>query len=284
LCLICVVVEASMSIYMADICAGVPEQNMILAVNDIRTTLGSTGELDTTMADFFFTCEGTNPVAENFEKGIEEMTNVQKLLANMSTSMDCTGLAPINATIAAAAGTLGNLKAQVGCGNINPIVLEFTRSAICTHMVDGLYYLWPVQCVSGVVLLIALVMLSMVRLSFYPNPIVGVHPEAELIEGGENEMMTNFNGEQVPVPSDGAEAPKEGAAYAEQPAAADPGAQAIANMDADGNGAIDATELAAATGVAPEQAAEQIAGADIDGYGQLTAEEINQAANGGPHQ
>jgi hypothetical protein len=276
LCLICVVVEASMSIYMADICAGVPEQNMILAVNDIRKQLGSTGKLDTAMADFFFTCQGTNPVAENFDRGKMEMKNVQKFIANMSTSMDCTGLIPINATIAAAVGTLGNLQAQVGCGSINPIVLQFTRSAICTHMVDGLYYLWPVQCVSGVLLLIALVMLSMVRLSFYPNPIVGVHPEAELIEvGGSDNEVVNFTGGQG---AEGDEVTNWRSSSATSTPTGDPGALAIANMDFDGNGAIDATELAAATGVAPEQAAQQIAGADYDGDGQLTAEEINYAA------
>ena len=53
---------------------------------------------------------------------------------------------------------------------------------------------------------------------------------------------------------------------------------AVAKMDTDGDGKVDATELAAATGVSTEDAAAIIETADQDGDGKLDAAELAAAS------
>jgi Ca2+-binding EF-hand superfamily protein len=66
----------------------------------------------------------------------------------------------------------------------------------------------------------------------------------------------------------------EAAASSAAAAAAAAAAALVAAADTDGDGKLDATELAAATGVTEQQAAATIAAADADGDGKMDAEEL----------
>lgn len=228
-------------------------------------------------ADFYFTCKGANPLSDPLSTGKATLNSTKHALKQLkdNVNFNCgSTLDPMTITLDAGIASMNNIEARLNCSSLNPIVTKFTRDAICKHMVDGLYYLWPVQAASAFLLLLALIVLSMVRLSFYPNPTKNIVPESEIFDGdaNDNEMITSPEGQES-CAADAYVTTNE-----DQPAAADPGSEAIANMDYDGNGAIDAGELAAATGVSEDQAAAQIAQADYDGDGQLTAEEINYAS------
>jgi hypothetical protein len=59
------------------------------------------------------------------------------------------------------------LKYAVDCKRQQAHILSVTRDAICTHMVDGFYFLWVVQAVAGIFLVCALIVLKLVQESFH---------------------------------------------------------------------------------------------------------------------
>lgn len=107
---------------------------------------------------------------------------------------------------------MATVQYALDCPRVNDLLLTFTRDAVCTHMVDGLFFLWAVQAASGVFLIIALVIMRLVMQSFYivpsakvptPTPMTGVMPQGQAIavahpiQSAEMSQLSKINAENT---------------------------------------------------------------------------------------
>ena len=68
--------------------------------------------------------------------------------------------------IKATNATFVQLASTISCASINPIILNITRAAMCTHAVSGFNTLWTFQAATGVFLIVALVLFKLVQATF----------------------------------------------------------------------------------------------------------------------
>jgi hypothetical protein len=82
---------------------------------------------------------------------------------------ECDTLA-LRKVIPDASAAMATVQYALDCPRVNDLLLTFTRDAVCTHMVDGLFFLWTVQAASGIFLLLALVITRLVMQAFHVEP------------------------------------------------------------------------------------------------------------------
>ena len=172
LLVVLVAIEVSASGLFSDVCGatnplGVPALKNPVERAFISTVVENDMGLDAANAErltFYFTCEGNDAVAEKLQVAQTAFETLGAPLAEMGKNCDTAALA---AELPKALTSLGAIENAMACPRINAILLGLTRNAVCTHMVDGLYFLWVVQACVGVFLIIALVVMRLVQMSFF---------------------------------------------------------------------------------------------------------------------
>ena len=167
LLIVLVAIQASASTIFAEVCyQPVPETAMIDLLTQSWSGLGWTvldkGSFDVPTLKYYMTCEGTNELEAKLGNATAAIAALGPELAKVK-SCDTAGL---KGALPTAETAMATVQYTVSCPHINDLLLTFTRDAVCTHMVDGLYFLWAAQAASGVFLVFALVMMDLAQQSF----------------------------------------------------------------------------------------------------------------------
>ena len=154
--------EMGVSAAMSDVCYQSPEKAMVrYATNETKTPW--TPDNLQAFTHYLDDCQGYNPVAKRLTDAELGLTRFATKAKEIGT---CDTLA-LRVIVPRSQGDLTTIKYAVSCPVINSLFLQFTRDAVCTHMIDGLYNLWSIQCAAGFLLFIALVLMALVQQSFY---------------------------------------------------------------------------------------------------------------------
>ena len=163
---------------VSDVCHGggaegiTPEDNILSMLDKAGVdTEGPSNPLR-----YYMTCKGTNPLNQHFNTAVDGFNTVDTQLVKFkekaldtdvegmkpSNVMTCS-IRPVRRFLSATNRTISTVRDDVvQCKPLNEIFLTLTREAFCGHLVDGLYALWVVQAVSGVLFVIGMVAFSMV--------------------------------------------------------------------------------------------------------------------------
>ena len=163
-----IAVGAGTSVLFAETCnQPVPETALIEVLQQDNMATGKPilkpEDFDVPTLNYYLTCAGTNQLEDQVKLATAGVAEMEKQLGNAN---DC-DTAAMAAVVPAASKSVGTVAAAVTCPNINFLLTRFTREGICTHMVDGLYFLWTVQAACGVFLLLALAMLRITMATAY---------------------------------------------------------------------------------------------------------------------
>merc|ERR1712167_128681 len=109
--------------------------------------------------DYYMTCFGTNEVGQG-------LTDAKAGFAKLTTGMNEVGgycdTLPLETAASSAELSIADVEAAVDCQRIQDTLLSLTRDAICTHAVDGLYFMWVVQACVGCFMVVALIIMRLV--------------------------------------------------------------------------------------------------------------------------
>jgi hypothetical protein len=163
------------SVLFAEVCnQPVPETALIEVLQEDNMATGKPllkpEDFDVPTLDYYLTCPpgAPNKLEDQVRlagAGVRQLGDELKKTGND----DC-DFSPLNAVVPDATRAVGAVQAAVTCPNINALLLRFTREGVCTHMVDGMYFLWTVQAACGVFLIFALVMMRLVQQTFHNQP------------------------------------------------------------------------------------------------------------------
>lgn len=168
-----VAIGAGGSVLFAEVCnQPVPETALIEVLQEDNMATGKPllkpEDFDVPTLDYYLTCQGSNKLEDQVRlagAGVRQLGDELKKPEN-----DQCDFSPLNAVVPGATASVGAVQAAVTCPNINFLLLRFTREGVCTHMVDGMYFLWTVQAACGVFLIFALVMMRLVQQTFHNQP------------------------------------------------------------------------------------------------------------------
>jgi hypothetical protein len=171
LLIVLVAVQATASAALGEVCyQPVPETALIdtLAENvevfgafELQVLKKDAFDVPTLM--YYMTCNGTNALGVKLDSAIDQVTGLGPELRRVQ---ECDTLA-LRKIIPGASSSVANVQYALDCPRVNDLLLTFTRDAVCTHMVDGLYFLWTVQAASGVFLILALGIMRLVVQGFH---------------------------------------------------------------------------------------------------------------------
>ena len=167
LLIVLVTLQASTSAFLAEVCyQPVPETAML----DVLTQSGrynvlAPGAFDVPTLKYYMTCDGTNELDAKLGTAAAQIAGLGPEL-DKADKCDTSGLA---GAVPAAAAAMTTVRYTVACPRISNLLLAFTRDAVCTHMVDGLYFLWTAQAAGGVFLVLALVMMRLAQQGFHES-------------------------------------------------------------------------------------------------------------------
>jgi hypothetical protein len=144
----------------------VPETAML----DVLTQSGrynvlAPGAFDVPTLKYYMTCNGANELDAKLGTAAAQIAGLRPEL-DKTDKCDTSGLA---GAVPAAAAAMTTVRYTVACPRISNLLLAFTRDAVCTHMVDGLYFLWTAQAAGGVFLALALVMMRLAQQGFHAS-------------------------------------------------------------------------------------------------------------------
>jgi hypothetical protein len=165
LLIVLVALQASASAALGEVCyQPVPETALV----DTLTQPGTYNVLkedafDVPTLSYYTTCNGTNALGVKLDSAIDQITGLGPELHRVQ---ECDTLA-LRKVIPTASAAIATVRYALDCPRVNDLLLTFTRDAVCTHMVDGLFFLWTVQAASGVFLLLALVIMRLVVQAFH---------------------------------------------------------------------------------------------------------------------
>ena len=170
LLIVFIAVELGVSTFLSDVCFITPESAILTMMKEEGKVEASQMEL----LNYYMTCQGNNTLADKLGSATDNIAKLQTKLADVSM---CDAKL-FQDTLPMTLNSAGVLLSQLSCPHINGLFKQFTQDAVCTHLVDGLYFLWTVQAASGVLLLVALYSMALVQQSFYAETTSGkVQPE-----------------------------------------------------------------------------------------------------------
>jgi hypothetical protein len=170
LLIVFIAIELSASTFLSDVCFITPESAILTMMKEEGKVEASQMEL----LNYYMTCQGNNTLADKLGSATDNIAKLQTKLTDVSM---CDAKL-FQDTLPMTLNSAGVLLSQLSCPHINGLFKQFTQDAVCTHLVDGLYFLWTVQAASGVLLLVALYSMALVQQSFYAEATTGkVQPE-----------------------------------------------------------------------------------------------------------
>lgn len=174
LIIIFIAVELGISASFSDMCFNPPNENILQTMKE-ENVLKSLGANATKQLEYYMTCppEANNDMEDQLNTALAQLTNLGTELDKLTTC----DIAQIAAVIPQVVESTRVLVRNLGCLRIMNIFKLFTEDALCTHLVDGLYFLWTVQAASGVMLLAALFSMALVQQAFYEDSGAAVAPE-----------------------------------------------------------------------------------------------------------
>ena len=241
LLIVLVTLEASTSVFLAEICyQPVPETTLIdTLTQDGKYNALKKDQFDAPTLKYYFTCQGPNTLGTRLTNATDQIAGLDPELRRVQ---ECDTLA-LRKTIPDATAAIASVQYALNCPRVQDLLLTFTRDAVCTHMVDGLYNLWTVQAAAGTFLLIALVVLRLVAQSFKDTPDQAL-PQQALPRAELEKQLDSLDHSNPTTPDTTAAAP-------------DAAAKAVSNTVIAANAA--AAEQAAAEAAAKEAAAKEAA-------------------------
>ena len=208
LLIVLVAVQATASAALGEVCyQPVPETALIDTLTENLDVFGTfeiqvlnKNSFDLPTLNYYMTCNGTtpNPLGVKLESAIDQVIGLDPELRRVQ---ECDTLA-LRKVIPDASASMAIVQYALDCSRITPLLLSFTRDAVCTHMVDGLFFLWTVQAASGVFLILALIIMRLVMQSFYvtrkqapptPAPMTGVVPQGQAVAVIPETQMNQFS-------------------------------------------------------------------------------------------
>lgn len=176
LLILLVALELTLSVMFADFCHYGPNQ----AIQEMADRM-FTGEAQETVA-YYTSCTGINPLDTHLDAAVSDLAEIQGVLAQAnSTNCDApAAIALMSKTYTAAVSTTsmmqgpteasynddpnfpGDYKGQ-SCQGINEPYVHLVETALCNHVVTGLWELWSVHLAAACVLYICLFFTSHVK-------------------------------------------------------------------------------------------------------------------------
>jgi hypothetical protein len=191
-----VAVQASASAALGEVCyQPVPETALVHTLAQPGTyNVLKPEAFDLPTLTYYMTCNGTNALGVKLGSAIDQITGLDPELRRVQ---ECDTLA-LRKVIPAASAAMANVQYALDCPRVNDLLLTFTRDAVCTHMVDGLFFLWTVQAACGGFLLFTLVIMRLVMQAFHAEPpsVLQLEPMPKVGTGGWDIDMRNPMHEQ----------------------------------------------------------------------------------------
>ena len=190
LLIVLVTLQASTSAFLAEVCyQPVPETTLIDTLTQEGTyNVLKTEQFDVPTLKYYFTCNGTNALGTKLEAAMDQIAGLDPELRRVQ---ECDTLA-LRKAVPGASAAMANVQYALSCPRVQSLLLTFTRDAVCTHMVDGLFFLWAVQASAGMFLIVALFVMRLVMQSFHMGnkqqgagqggiPMAGIMPQQPVI-------------------------------------------------------------------------------------------------------
>ena len=187
LLIVLVTLQASTSAFLAEVCyQPVPETTLIDTLTQDGTyNVLNKEQFDVPTLKYYFTCNGTNALGTKLEAAMDQIAGLDPELRRVQ---ECDTLA-LRKAVPGASAAMANVQYALSCPRVQSLLLTFTRDAVCTHMVDGLFFLWAVQASAGMFLIVALFVMRLVMQSFHMGnnkqqggiPMAGIMPQQPVI-------------------------------------------------------------------------------------------------------